>query len=303
VDDVQFAHQQAVYSEFARLYRIARRIRPSAVDRWSGKLSAYDGGPCGGLDSATGSMRLSRELVLDHLTGSTTRPPSSEQAQALAVVLHAAYDARVALDAPGDPAAVRTADSLALHEGLVGRQTVTDFDLFAELSAYGDLLLDGQSREGAVEAADRLVAYAAGPASRDELVTAALDRPLTTHWVPIADTIVRRRLDGVVPLEHREAARHAVIDAMTAGWAGLQYRSRAAGELVARSTETAVESTLAGIRDHYQRHPAVPYGADPATRAAFTAQAPAAWATRSATPADTSHRTNPDRRPGTELCL
>ncbi len=78
-------------------------MRPGSADLWNGQLYTYDGGPWGAFDPRTGNIRLSQNLVLDHLTGSTSQPPSLAQAQALATVFHEALHTRTVGNAPNEP--------------------------------------------------------------------------------------------------------------------------------------------------------------------------------------------------------
>jgi hypothetical protein len=57
------------YAEVSRLYRLAHELRPGVADRWNGELYARTDDKWGGLHP-NGSLRLSRDLVLRHLSGS-----------------------------------------------------------------------------------------------------------------------------------------------------------------------------------------------------------------------------------------
>lgn len=107
--------ESETYKEFARLYQVARQMRPSDVDRWNGDLYAHDEGKWGGFITKTGAMRLSQEYVLDHLGPESGTDPRM-QAQALATVLHESKHARTEIDAPDEPNAVRRRESFTLDE-------------------------------------------------------------------------------------------------------------------------------------------------------------------------------------------
>jgi hypothetical protein len=87
------------YQEFARLYRIARAMRPSDLDRWNGELRAHTDDLWGSVNPTTGTITLNQEQVLRYLTGSPSQTDRAEQAQALQTVLHETYHQRVAIDA------------------------------------------------------------------------------------------------------------------------------------------------------------------------------------------------------------
>ena len=76
-------------------------------------------------------------------------------------------ESRTEIDAPKEPNAVRGRQSAALDEGLTERIATDDFRVFAQRCGYEGLTLDGHQYEGAVEAVDRLVDYAAGPDRQD----------------------------------------------------------------------------------------------------------------------------------------
>jgi hypothetical protein len=264
----------AVYKEFTRLYRIAREMRPSSIDKWNGKLFAIDDGPWGSFDPKTGNISLSQELVLDHLTGSTTQPPSMAQAQAIATVYHEAEHARVDGNAPHELNAMHHPNTLTLNEGLTERRTVNDFPVFAELSGYHGLGLGQHQYEGAVEAVDRLVAHAATEDRQNQLVREALDQPVAMQWDPIANEIVRNQLGDVVPQNprHRQAARAELIRAMSAPpWAGIQHRPQRSGVLIGEDAQRGLNAAVGRIREHYAQHPGTPYPSTPPNAAAAAA--------------------------------
>src|SRR5258705_3840060 len=95
----------AVYQEVARLYQIARQLRPSGLDRWNGELYARFDDKWGAL-GRDGTMRLNQDLVLRHLTGGQLSDDPELQGQALATVLHESYHSRVEFDAAIEPNAL-----------------------------------------------------------------------------------------------------------------------------------------------------------------------------------------------------
>jgi hypothetical protein len=268
----QIDRTSPLYREFARLHRIAREMRPSSVDRWNGELYARSDGMLGGFDPRSRSIRLSQDQVLAYLTGSTDPVQAPEQAQALATVLHELYHARNEVDALNEPTAVRTPESRALDEGLIERAAINDFPAFAKQAGYHGLRLDEHAYHGAVEATDRLVAYAAQPARRPALIAAMLDRPTVMRWDAVADEIVRNRLGDVVPQDamHQQYARAELVNAMAhAGWNGLDGRpSQSAGEIVGADAVTRLDAAVERIRVHYRDSPGVPYPAVAPNRSA-----------------------------------
>src|SRR5689334_12364968 len=96
------------YREFARLYDLARQLRPTAADRWNREL--YATSDLGGFDHGSGAIRMHESLLRE---GLTRRPAANPQLQAgaLATVLHRAAQAGMAVDAPGEANAVRSAES------------------------------------------------------------------------------------------------------------------------------------------------------------------------------------------------
>ncbi len=260
----------------SRLNRLAHELRPGVADRWNGELYARTDDKWGGLHP-NGSLRLSRDLVLRHLSGSADGQNPRAQAQALATVLHESYHARSGMDAPDEPNAVRRRETIGLDEGLTERQAVADFDQFADRSGYGGLKLESFEYEGAVHATNDLLAYAAPEAeqARDRLALAEMDKPAVMSWDVIADEIVRNRVDGVVPGDprHQQAARAELVTAMSGpGWDGVQHR-REAGPLVAADTKQALDAAMARIRQHYETTPGAPYPARyPNRQAAAAAQ-------------------------------
>ena len=111
------------YRRFAELYKAARALRPNETDLWKGDLYATSGeGGWGAFQQQDGSFKLSRELVLDQL-GPDANP--HDQVQALSTILHETNHARVPVDAPKEPNAVRSRHSKALDEGPVSYTHLT----------------------------------------------------------------------------------------------------------------------------------------------------------------------------------
>jgi hypothetical protein len=75
-----------VYQEVARLYQIAKQLRPGGLDLWNSELYARFDDKWGGL-GRDGTMRLNNDLVLRHLTGGQLSDDPAIQGQALATVL------------------------------------------------------------------------------------------------------------------------------------------------------------------------------------------------------------------------
>jgi hypothetical protein len=97
----------SVYQEFARLYSVARGIRPRGLDRWNGELLTSDDDLWGSVNPKTGTITVSQHRVLPYLTGSRSSTHPNWQAQALQTVLHEAYHQGVPVDAPKESNAFR----------------------------------------------------------------------------------------------------------------------------------------------------------------------------------------------------
>jgi hypothetical protein len=295
-----------IYQEFARLYRAARQIRPSGVDRWNGELLARDDDVWGSVNPKTGTMALSQHRVLPYLTGSRSLTHPGRQAQALQTVLHEAYHLRVPVDAPSEPNAFRGFQSKALDEGLTEYQAANDVAALADRAEYGQLTSSGHAYPGAYEATVQLLDYAAYPGGdRDRLAQRALDQPVVMRWDTIADEILRTRLSSIVPPhpDHQRAVRATLIKAMAhPTWEDLHHRGEIAGCIAAHHTKVALDTAIEGLRQHYD-FPAPPFPTaldqralevarqesltlgvaqkiDPALQAAFSGHVPAAHAVR-----------------------
>ncbi|MDX6239890.1 MAG: hypothetical protein QOG10_4705 [Kribbellaceae bacterium] len=294
------------YQEFARLYRIARSMRPSDIDRWNGELHAHTDDVWGSVNPTTGTITLNHEQVLRYLTGSPSHTDRAEQAQALQTVLHETYHQRVAINAPSEPNAFRGYESKALDEGLTEYQASQDVMAFGVRAGYGMFATDSHAYPGAYTATTQLLDYAVGPAmGRNDLAQRALDQPVVMRWDTIADEIIRNRLTNVVPpdLGHQQAARAVLVKAMAhPTWDGLHQRDEIAGRIAAHHAKTALDSAIERLHQHYRTDPSQPspttppqpaadvghdqirtaenaQRTDPALRAAMTGQAPASHAT------------------------
>jgi len=246
----------ASYHEVARLYRIARSLRPTAVDRWSGELYATSADTWGGLHPRSGALKLSEHRVLQYLTGSVSSTHPQQQAEALATVLHEATHGGMEIDAPTEPNAVRSEHSLGLIEGLAEVRAFADFEAFAERAGYPGLTLDTPQYPGAYAATRDLMAHVTGPAcTRDDLLDAASRGPGVMHFDQFAHAVVANRLADVLPsseADHR-AARAALIEPMLhAHWPTLPKTSAETGQMVARDIRSALDAKIDELRRHYR---------------------------------------------------
>ncbi|WP_157979547.1 hypothetical protein [Kribbella monticola] len=255
--------ESPVYREFVRLYQIARSLRPTAVDRWSGNLWATQAETWGGFDPITGDLRLSDPLVLRHLDRSTTTTPD-RQAQALATVLHEATHACMETDAPDDRNAVRSPVSKGLMEGIAEVRAVEDFDAFARRAGYPDLPMPTPTYPGAHAAATSLLNQCAGPSMSWEAMIGVVTRgPGALHFDQLADGVLRNRLAEVVPVADRQATRAALIATMTHPmWPMLPGRPQDAGRVTADEIKRSLNAKVEEIRHHYRTSPQQPFPAD-----------------------------------------
>lgn len=249
----------AAYQEFSRLYRIARSLRPTSVDRWNGTLYATDSERWGAFAAKTGDIRLSADRTLRHLTGSTSHTDPAEQSQALATVLHEATHAGMATDASDEPNAVRSEHSLGLMEGFAEVRTLQDFGAFARLAGYQGLELPTPTYPGAYAATQSLLHQVSGPAKdRLAIIEEASHGPGVMHFDQLADGVVRNRLAEVVPFheEHRRQVRAALIGPMAhRAWPILKDSPTETGVTVAEEIRQKLNSTVDEIRGHYHRSP------------------------------------------------
>lgn len=290
-DDRLVPRDSATYQEFARLYQVARSLRPTSVDRWNRDLFATDTELWGGFDPKTGSIRLSDDDVLRHLTGGPSAQPD-DQAEALASVLHESTHAGMETDAPAEPNAVRSSHSLGVMEGFAEVRTFEDFDAFASRAGYPGLSLGDPQYPGAYAAVDNLLDQAAGPrVTRDRLIDQGTRGPGTMHFDQLADAVVRNRLAEVVPdrTKDRTVVRAALIQTMKhEQWPTMHKRPAVAGNLAAEDIRRSLNAKVDEIRHHYQANPAQPFPAESpnaeAARAAVDGLPPPAAETRVAGP-------------------
>jgi len=263
VATVEIDPSSETYGQFAKLYRIARRQFPSAVDRWNGKLCATVGeGRNWGSLQRDGSFKLSKELVLDRLAAGT---PPHKQVQALTTVLHESLHARVEVDAPLEPNAVPSQHSQALDEGLTEWVAVDGVAVFADEAGYGQLPDAVPEYSQVYCATELLLEYAAGTDRAQELADRAIDAPVVMRWDVIADEIVKNHLGTTVPPDplHRQAARAELIQAMTRPeWLDVHQTQANVGAAVAQETTQAIGAAADRIREHYLQNPGTPYPAE-----------------------------------------
>jgi hypothetical protein len=264
--DQLVAQQSAVYREFARLYRIARLLRPTSVDRWNGELYATHGERWGSVSPATGAIRLSAQHVLPYLTGSTSHRYPGEQAEALATVLHEATHTGMGLRAPSEPNAVYSAHSRGLMEGVAEVRAMADFDAFADRAGYPDLVLPRPHYKGAYVATDSLLDQASGlNVSRKSLMSELVTGPVVMHFDRLSAGVIRNRLWDVVPHQedHQRAARAALIPAMLHElWPNLHNEKTTTGDYVADEIRQALNAKVDEIRRHYRFGGRGPFDAD-----------------------------------------
>jgi len=244
------------YREFARLYQIARQLRPSAVDRWNGELYTREDAQWGSLNPTTGALRLSSYKVLPYLTGPSGHPDREARSQALQATLHEIYHCRVPDNVPKHvPNAVRTVESRALDEGLTEFMAASDLTTFADRAGYGPLESAGHEYPGAFEATMQLLEYAAPDRGRRESLAArALDQPVVMRWDAIADEIVRTRMDGVVPLDpwEQQTARAQLVQAMAhPTWREIEHHHKSAGQIAAHESKRALDEAIRNLHTQY----------------------------------------------------
>jgi hypothetical protein len=254
--DLLIPPDSAVYREFVRLYRIARALRSTPVDRWNGELHATDASVWGSVSPLTGAIRLSAKLVLPHLTRSTSHQHPVEQAEALVTVLHESTHTGMELKALTEPNAVHSRHSLGLTEGVAEVRAVEDFQAFTWRAGYLDVVLPGPQYEGAYAATDRLLDQASGPfASREQLTDELVAGPAAMHFDRLAGGVIRNRLWDVVPHHenHQRAVRAALIRPMLHHvWPELPDQPTSIGERVAEEIRMGLDAKVDEIRQHYR---------------------------------------------------
>lgn len=268
----------AVYQEFARLHQIAHDGSSTGINRWNGDLYATEDGLWGGFNPRSGSVRLSDQLVLRHLTGTVSETEPDKQAEALATVLHESTHTAMETDAPAEPNAVRSQHSLGVMEGVAELRATTDFQAFTEAAGYPGLTLTQPQYPGAHAAVDSLVTQSSGPVvDRQVLIGELTQGPGVMHFDQFAEGVVQNRLRDVVPerADDRTATRAALIETMKHDrWPDLHRSNSAeAGESVAEEIRGKLDAKVEEIREHYSAHPGQP----------FPSESPNAAAVRTAT--------------------
>lgn len=267
-----------VYREVARLYGIARLLRPTTLDRWNGALIATSTDTLGGVDPRSGALRLSGHRVLPYLTGSVLPGEHSQQAQALATVLHEATHGGMVIDAPTEPNAVRTEHSYGLTEGFAEVRTLVDFDAFADRAGYDGLTLGDPQYPGAFAATRDLITHVTGPAySSNALIDDACRGPGVMHFDQFAHAVVANHL---TELKHRDprtqyAVRRELIEPMLhAHWPTLPGASAATGQIVAREIRSDLDAKIDELRRRHRLSTPGPIGQS--TRGSDRQSAPSA---------------------------
>ncbi|MET9269211.1 hypothetical protein [Kribbella sp. NPDC003557] len=253
-----------VYREVVRLYRIARSLRPTTIDRWTGALYATQADTWGGLHPKTGALKLSADRVLPYLTGSVLPADRRRQAQALGTVLHEATHGGMRIDAPAEPNAVRTMHSYGLTEGFAEVRAFADFDAFVDRAGYGGLALGDPQYPGAFAATHDLIGHLTGPAySRNTMLNDVCRGPGVMHFDQFAYAVVANRLPE---LTHRDRTTQQAVRAQLIGsmlhdhWPTLPGVSVATGRLVAGEIRSDLDAKVDQLRRHY-RLTALPGGA------------------------------------------
>ncbi|WP_143465381.1 hypothetical protein [Kribbella sp. ALI-6-A] len=220
----------------------------------------------GAFDPRSGDISLSAELVLPHLTGPAPGVAGPAQGQALATVLHEATHARMETDAPHEPNAVRTNESLGLIEAFAEYRAVQQFETFAVAAGYPDVYLTTPQYPGWYAAMDDLVRQVSGPVkSRAAFLDEAIRGPGAMHFDQLADSVVKNRLTHDVPAGEKDqrAARAALIPAMAHRlWPSLRARPAESGLMVANEIRQHLDAQVDKIRHYYRGSPGQPYPAE-----------------------------------------
>ncbi|TDW54836.1 hypothetical protein [Kribbella pratensis] len=237
------------YREFARLYELARQLRPTGVDRWNREL--YETSGSGGYDQETGAIGIHQPLLREGLATQSTANPRL-QARALHAVLTRATQAGMDLDAPGETNAVRTAQSRGLYDGVAAVRAATDLQAFSRRAGYPSLTLDDRQQSGAYAAANGLIQQASGASiDRRELIDRLSQGPAVMHFDQVAEAVVRNRLEEIAPAEgaDRQAVRRELIETMLhAQWESLAGRSPEAGQHVAEEIRRGLNAKVDEMR-------------------------------------------------------
>lgn len=262
-DDQLVPRESAAYREFVRLYRIARTLRPTTVDRWNGELLATQDELWGSVSPTTGAVRLSAQHVMPYLTGSTSHRHPAEQAEALATVLHETTHTAMEMKGSAEPNAVYSAHSRGLMEGVAELRAIQDFDAFIVRAGYPDLALPQPHYKGAYAATASLLNQAAGPyQDRRTLMNELIAGPVVLHFDRLAAAVVRNRLWDVVPYQpdHQHAVRAALIRPMLHEvWPDLPEHSTSTGERVADEIRMDLNAKVDEIQRHYRQGSTEPF--------------------------------------------
>ncbi|GAA1569697.1 MULTISPECIES: hypothetical protein [Kribbella] len=246
------------YREFARLYDLARQLRPTEVDRWKGDLYATDGP--GGFDRRTGAIGIDEPLLLHELTGRASSTPR-RQAQALATVLHRATEAGMHQDAAGAVNAVRNGRSLALHDGFASVRAASDLGTFAEMAGYPEPRFDPARTGGTYAAANNLINQVSGArVDRVALLRQLSHGPVAMHFDQLADAVVQNRLHDTVrdePGAQQRVRRELIATMLHPAWDSLAQRSPEAGARVAEEIGSALNAKVDEIRRRSPQTPQV----------------------------------------------
>ncbi|WP_145814746.1 hypothetical protein [Kribbella amoyensis] len=250
------------------------------MDRWNGNLYATDDELMGGFKPKSGDMRLSDERVLRHLTGAPPRTTPSARSEAIATVLHESTHAGLATDAPGEPNAVRSSQSVGLMEGVAEVHAMENFEAFAERAGYPDLPTPIPTYPGAYAATSDLLSQVTGPAmTRRTLLDEAIRGPGVMHFDQFANAAVQNRLRDVVPdrAADQQAVRAALISTMThVYWPTIQHRPASAGESLGNEIRQHLNAKIDEIRQHYSPGQTQPFPAESPNQLAVQAAQPAA---------------------------
>ncbi|MEU8224541.1 hypothetical protein [Kribbella sp. NPDC048915] len=254
--DQRVPRDSFAYQEVARLYGLARSLRPTAADRWNGALYATNSDNLGGLHPETGDLRLSERRVLRYLTGSRAQAHADDQAEALATVLYQATHAAMHVMAPNEPNAVWTEHSRGLMVGFAEVRTFADFDAFADRAGYGAPPLGDPQYAGAFTATRDLMNHITGPAYlKHALINDACRGPALMHFDKFAKAIVENRLSELVRRDETEqrAIRATLIGSMLHDhWPTLHSAPAATGHRVAHEIRSNLDAKIDEIRRHYR---------------------------------------------------
>ena len=245
-----------VYKEVARLYGIARSLRPAALERWTGELYATRADTWGGLNPGTGALRLSAARVLPYLTGAVMPGEHRHQAQALATVLHEATHGGMQIDAPTERNAVRSRHSYGMTEGFAEVRTFADFAAFVDRAGYGELTPGEPQYPGAYAATRELMVHITGPAyTGNALINDVCRGPGVMHFDQFAHAVVANQLNELTHRDRptQQAVRAQLIEPMLHNyWPTLPGASAATGQMVAREIRSDLDAKVDELRRHYR---------------------------------------------------